>query len=111
MNTYIPDNWVVLKIKPSEGVNPFFKVLAGWTGGYTQGDSWRINSGISRVEQPGDDWNLFYGASGSCYECHQNHYGLRITTAGIYNQLIEKQLFEGQIILMPENTDWLLLDY
>lgn len=106
MSIYTPDNWVVLKIKPSKGSHPFYKVLAGWRGGYTQGDSWRMNSGITRVEQPGDGWILFYGASGSCYECHENHYGLTMANSGVYNKLKEQEQFEEQVILMPEDTLW-----
>ena len=29
---YTPDNWVVIKIK---GDDPHYRVLAGWSGGYT----------------------------------------------------------------------------
>ncbi len=47
---YTPDSWVVLKVKAGKGTFPFYKVLAGWSGGYLSGDSWRINSGITRVE-------------------------------------------------------------
>jgi hypothetical protein len=30
---YIPDNWVILKIK---GSDPHYKVLAGWSGSYLE---------------------------------------------------------------------------
>ena len=51
---YTPDNWVVLKLKPGKGAHPIYKVLAGWSGGYLDGDSWRMNSGISKVTENGD---------------------------------------------------------
>jgi hypothetical protein len=70
MSDYTPDNWVVLKIKPGKGAYPFYKVLAGWSGGYLYGDAWRINSGVTRVEQDSDYYE-FYGSSGSCYRCHK----------------------------------------
>jgi hypothetical protein len=31
--------------------------------------------------------------------------------AGVYNQLKENEVFEGQITLMPEDTDWLSMDW
>ena len=51
MSNYKPDNWVVIKM---DGDNPHYRVLAGWSGGYLHGDSWKINSGITRVEDDGD---------------------------------------------------------
>ena len=60
MSEYLPDNWVVLKIKEGKLDSGFYKVLAGWSGGYLDGDSWRINSGITRVEDH-ETYYSFYG--------------------------------------------------
>lgn len=105
MSEYLPDNWVVLKLKPGKGAFPIYKVLAGWSGGYLDGDSWRMNSGITGVEKQAHLYG-FYGSSGSVYWCHQGAYGLKMNNAGIYNQLIEAQQFKGQVQMMPEDTDW-----
>ena len=105
MSEYTPDNWVVLKIKPGKGMFPIYKVLAGWSGGYLQGDSWRMNSGITEVKQKGDYYE-FYGHSGSCYKCHKEQYQLRMNNAGVYNQMKGQQEFGGQIQMMDEDTDW-----
>ena len=104
---YFPDNWVVLKIKPSKGSFPIYKVLAGWSGGYTQGDSWRINSGITKVTLEGDNHFKFWGHSGSCYVCHKDSYRLTMANSHVYNQLKDKQTFDGQVQLMAEDTDWM----
>ena len=98
---YNPDNWVVLKISNEEEV--LYKVLAGWSGGYTTGDSWRLNSGITSVEKQAYLYG-FYGSSGSVYWCHQGSYGLRMGTAGIYNDLVSQ--FGDKIDMMPEDTNW-----
>lgn len=103
---YQPDNWVVLKITYDNQL--FYKVLAGWSGGYLDGDSWRMNSGVSRVERDGDFY-LFYGASGSCYRCHSKAYRLSMATTGVYNQLCER--FTSFVHLMPEDTVWVNIDY
>ena len=105
MADHYPDNWVVLKIKEGKGTFPFYKVLAGWSGGYLNGDSWRMNSGITLVFERENTVD-FYGESGSMYRCHKNSYGLRMNNAGIYNQLIEQQQFKGQVFMMPEDTEW-----
>ena len=93
-----PDNWVVVKVDED-----FYKVLAGWSGGYLDGDSWRLNSGISEVKDDGDYW-LFIGASGSVYQCHKKGYGTRMNIAGR-----AKQLQELGCELMPEETYWMKL--
>jgi len=105
---YRPDNWVVLKLKQGKGTFPFYKVLAGWSGGYSSGDSWRINSGITEVKEDGDYYE-FYGYSGSCYKCHKEGYGLRMNNSSVYNELREQQQFKGQVFMMPDDTDWMEL--
>ena len=102
-NDYYPDNWVVLKI--THNYNTLYKVLAGWSGGYTTGDSWRMNSGITRVEDAGKSWK-FYGSSGSCYVCHKGQYQLRMNNVGIYNKLKDDRMTGYHVELMDENTDW-----
>ena len=50
MNDYniseIPDKWVVIKILDNE-----HKIFASWAGGYLDGDRWKLNSGITKVEE------------------------------------------------------------
>ena len=75
MREYKPDKWVILKIKTSLGI--IYKVMGGWYGGYTGSDTWRINSGITKVELEGDVYK-FYGSSGSVYLCHKDNYGMTI---------------------------------
>lgn len=105
---YHPDNWVVIRIQLNEHAFPIYKVIAGWSGSYTTGDSWRMNSGITRVEAAGKYWR-FYGSSGSCYVCHKEQYQLRMNNAGIYNQLKDK--FGDKVHIMPDDTDYLSIKY
>ena len=104
MSEYLPDNWVILRIKEGKGTFPFYKVLAGWSGGYLDGDSWRMNSGITRVEDH-ETYYSFYGYSGSVYKVWKDRYGLRMNNAGVYNHMKEK--FGDAIEMMPEDTDWM----
>jgi hypothetical protein len=105
LNNYQPDNWVVIKIK---GDNPHYKILAGWSGGYLSGNSWRMNSGITRVEEFAEGFK-FYGSSGSCYICGKQSYMIRMNTAGVWAQLV--QLHGDKVEIMPEDTDWLNMDW
>jgi hypothetical protein len=105
MNEYTPDNWVVIKIK---GDDPHYKILAGWSGGYTTGNSWRMNSGIVRVEQT-EFLYKFYGSTGSCYVCSKNSYCLRMNNAHVWSTLQERH--GDNVELMPEETDWMSMDW
>lgn len=85
MTQYNPDCWVLIKI--TTDLHPtFYKVLAGWSGGYTTGDSWKMNSGITKVEDDGDYWK-FIGETGSVYRCHKDGNQLRMSIIGVWNQL------------------------
>jgi hypothetical protein len=73
MNEYTPDVWVVLEFDAPQLEVPLRKVFAGWYGGYTGSNSWKLNSGITAVRRV-DDWFEFDGYSGSVYRCHVNDY-------------------------------------
>lgn len=70
--TYYPDKWML--VKATDGDHVCYKVFASFYGGFTSGQSWKLNSGIDKVEVV-DDHYLFHGRSGSIYACHKNCYG------------------------------------
>jgi len=84
-----PDNWILLRMPEDSEYKDEFKVLGGWSGGYLDGDSWKLNSGIERYSEEGDYIN-FYGFSGSCYKCHKDSEQVRMNIAGILSTLEEK---------------------
>ena len=116
MSEYNPDNWVVVKItkrNPDDGIsNSVYKVIGGWSGGYIEGDSWRMNSGVTAVTIDESTF-AFHGSSGSIYYCSKGMYGLRMSTLGIFNQLKDYADADESFTfgLMPEDTDWSTLDY
>ena len=81
---YTPDRWVIIKI--SKGGETLYKVLAGWSGSYLEGQSWKVNSGISKCDVEGNHI-LFHGHSGSIYKCHRKGYGANMIMGGIMAQL------------------------
>ena len=105
MSNYTPDNWVVIKM---DGDEPHYRVLAGWSGGYLDGNSWKMNSGIVRVEIDGDYYR-FYGLSGSCYSCHKESYCIRMNNAHIWTRL--QTIHGDKVEMMPETTDWSNMDW
>ena len=107
---YTPDCWVVLRIVSIKDDNEiFYRLLSGWVGGYAQADAWRLNSGITKFEDDGSHW-LVHGKSGSVYRCHKNSYLLSTLTFSKYTEW-QKTLGEETIQMMPEDTDWLNVNW
>ncbi len=98
-NTYHPDKWVIIEVK---GDDPHSRVLAGWSGGYLDGDSWRINSGITEVKEEDDAYHI-YGSTGSCYVCGKDNYGFNTISSQIWNRLKE---IHGNLVELKEKDKW-----
>ena len=110
MSDYYPDRWVVVKID-TEDHPSIYKVFASWSGGYLDGDSWKLNSGITKVTLV-DKRYEFEGSSGSVYSCGINSYGTNTYGHGILNNLIDKiKRAGGKCVVLNENTNWMELDY
>lgn len=102
----IPDKWIVLKIGQD-----IYKVFGTWYGGYLDGDSWKMNSGIVKVTE--DEHNfIFHGYSGSTYICSksENTYGTNSYSSGILNNILKKAKDNNvDVEIMDQNTNWLNL--
>ena len=84
-----PDSWVIIEVN-REG-EQFQKILSGWSGGYLHGDSWRMSSRIKEILMNVDeDYITVQTESSSTYKLFKKYQGLRMSNAGIYNQLKEK---------------------
>jgi hypothetical protein len=74
MSTYTPDRWVLVKIQAA-GKEAYYRVLAGWYGGYTQGDSWKLSSGLEKALEHDKHYEMPQ-SSGSTYLCYKAAYGM-----------------------------------
>ena len=92
MSDYCPDRWVVLEFKSGDLITR--KVFGGWYGGYTGGDSWKLNSGITEVRVK-DGVYEFDGYSGSTYVCHENNHGMSGFQMGILAGWIKQAAERG----------------
>lgn len=86
MSVYYPDRYELLRITKDGEVS--YKVFGTWVGGYLSGDSWRLNSGIQRVEEDGD-MVKFIGYSGSIYKAYKEAVGTTFYTAGVLQQMLD----------------------
>lgn len=86
-NKYTPDQWLVVEF--INGDQTFRKILAGWWGGYLNGDSWRLSSAITEIVDQGDSYSI-HNESGSVYTCYKNNYGLTGLTGGVLSNWQEQ---------------------
>lgn len=90
----IPEMWKVIEVTKPDGES-FRKVFGGWRGGYLNGDSWRLNSGISQEEFK-DNFYFFHGYSGSVYKCHKDAEGVYGTwLRGVFEDIIKTYKDKG----------------
>jgi len=82
-----PDAWVILEI--SHKGEQFQKILAGWSGSYLYGDGWRLSSPIKTMNID-NDHIIAETDSGSTYNLFKHNQGLRMSIAGVYNQVKDK---------------------
>jgi hypothetical protein len=88
MSDYNPDKWMVVKITGNDSP-PVYKVFACWAGGYLDGDSWKLNSGITTVKE-NTDYYFF----------------------GVLKNLVDKASANGITIeILSEDTDWMEITY
>ena len=102
MSTYSPDRWVIVKFNGESS-----KVLAGWSGGYLDGDNWRLSSGLEKIEEDGDYYNMI-NHSGSVYRCHKDSNEMNVIMIQMYDvmkQLTEKDGGTIEIISVEEFND------
>jgi len=84
MSEHTPHNWIIVEItNKGETVR---KVIGGWSGGYLDGDRWRISSGIEKIEEDGDYYTIT-NHSGSIYNCHKRGQGASIPMSEVLNKL------------------------
>jgi len=108
---YTPDKWVVIKIEGKD-VPLTYKVFACWYGGYLNGDSWKMNSGIKKVKLLEKKYWMFTGFSGSIYQCHIERYGTNMYGGGVLQDFIDKAKKEDILIeVLEEKTSWTKLIY
>lgn len=103
---YTPDLWLLVKIN---GKNPHYRVFGSWYGGYLNGDSWRMNSGVTKVTEDDDNY-YFEGSSGSVYTCNKKCHGISGYGSGVLNNYIEKYP-EFNIEILNEDVDVMKLEY
>jgi len=84
-----PDAWVIIEV--NHNGEQFQKILAGWSGSYLYGDSWRMSSPIKEMNiDINSSCAEVETESGSKYYLFKSRQGLRMSNAGVWNELKER---------------------
>ncbi len=103
MNEYVPDVWARIRITNADG-KQHDRILAGWTGSFTSGASWKINSGITKVTRSGNFW-IVEGFTGSIYRCYVESEGLNLYTSSVLAYQQENMKAVGATIEVVKMED------
>ena len=95
---YKPDRWQVIRIAPPEEA-VFYKLLGGWYGNFVNGDSWRLNSGITEVKDQGNVFAVF-GETGSTYVCRKTEEGMSAYMDSVLYGL-QQNAAERNVVITP----------
>jgi hypothetical protein len=106
--TETPDRWILIRMSRAGDV--YHKIFGSWAGGYLDGDRWKMNSGISSVEED-DDFYYFTGYSGSCYKCHKKCYGVMTSySQAVLDNLIDKASeIAASVSVLVDDTNFMEL--
>lgn len=103
MTTYNPDKWMLVKLTNNEG-KFHHRVFAVWSGSYTTGDSWKLNSGITKILED-EDFYKFEGSSGSVYHCRKGMYGSTGYGHSVIRNIVEESKDIGLVIEILEDPE------
>jgi len=109
MSDYRPDKWLMVQLTNKDNES-HYRIFACWYGGYTGSDSWKLNSGVTKIIEDERSY-YFKGSSGSVYDCSKRSYGISGYGDGVLKKLIEKSKNTVSIEILPEETSFMKLNY
>jgi hypothetical protein len=111
MSVYTPDGYAVIKTTVND--DTFFKVFSSWSGGYLHGDSYRLNSGISKLVVDGEFY-CFHGFSGSVVEVYKDSTRISAYNSGILAKVVGQkdiELLEYEDIISELEANGVVVEY
>ena len=82
---YYPDGWRLILID-----NQVIKLFSSWSGGYLDGNSWRLNSGCTKIEPTEYGYDV-HGYSGSIYSIHKHQGNLNAYSSSVYAKILAQE--------------------
>jgi hypothetical protein len=87
MSDYYPDVWQPIEITVDS--EKYIRIMAGWYGGYLNGDSWKLSSEVENIEKT-DHGYIFSNASGSKYYCNKETVRFSGLTGSVFQNLCDQ---------------------
>ena len=104
MSTYTPDSWVIVRIQ-YEKYGTTYKVLAGWSGSYLYGASWKLSSGIVTFEDKGEHYESLQD-SGSTYILYKSSERMSAILASTFASFEEQLKGTNDTIEVIDSGDY-----
>ena len=95
-----PDVWVVVELSGLKVENRYHRILAGWYGGFANGDSWKMSSGITKIVDRDTHWEI-HNTSGSIYKCHKDLERFSGYTQNVYHSYQEENCDDIRMTHVP----------
>lgn len=101
-NSLKPDAFVILKASINN--ETIYKLFSCWYGGYLESDSWRLNSGITKIEF--DEESLIYtiySNSSTIYQVHKSTFN----KLSSYCSRVLADIMQGHIVNIISIDDYI----
>lgn len=85
---YTPDSWQLVHVIPKDTSADYYRILAGWSGSFMYGNSWKLSSGCEQMIDEGANWRVPQ-SSGSVYILRKNSEQPSMATAGILESVMK----------------------
>ncbi len=85
---YKPDSWELVHVIPKDTSADYYRILAGWSGSYMYGNSWKLSSGCEQVLDEGNSWRVPQ-SSGSVYILRKNSEHTSLAVTGVLQSIIQ----------------------
>lgn len=92
MSDYYPHSYQFISISSDKDDDKIIKLFAVWYGGYIGSDAWKLNSGVTKIQQDAVFDNLYIvsGYSGSQYVVNKDSMKLSSYGETVLRGIIEK---------------------
>lgn len=84
---YTPDNWQIIQINPKDTSEAHYRIIAGWSGSYMYGNSYKISSSVKSVDDLVYNWKT-HCSSGSVYMLRKNSEHVSAATVGVLKEFM-----------------------
>lgn len=112
MSVYTPDSWRIVKIQ-APGHDHYYRIIAGWGGGYLYGANWKLSSGIESLKdndgiesfKDNGDYYVSDQSSGSVYKLHKSAErmsGIMSSIFATYNEQATDQGWTFEVISLED---------